>query len=549
MATQLISVKILAIVVALGLLGIFAANPTGLFTLATQASLNIVAQPTSIAEGGSANFQLSFNDIQPYVNPYGVYGRYSVRWDFGDGNYDLDYVTADSAPYALVLNKQHTYVESGQHFARATIRDETTRRALMRTIVIDVANLPPAVALDAIDLGNGDWKLVSTYKDPGILDTHVYTIDFGDGTLDGPHAAPTVSGAGTITTYHHYEGGGAWSDNPCSENPGRRVLTASIVIDDEGAEGRATKEIVVSSPPPSYEERVAWARDLAASLGIGKGVVGSLDRALLEASTGPGLPVSEPDSPQHNYIKSFDRVRKASHIMRRTVAAEKEKLLCALNHAVRDKAKERLGLAISQVGLGNKDVAKAQQKYDEGLGLLLAAKYDEAINKFKESLSKATKAISKDILFSYSDELEFSMGDVDGLLGTDVRADKELNKIIDTITKAGREADRDKFQEATEHIKQAIDDLQKVQQKFGIAVSQVTTDMVLDIELAASLKLSEAEQIVVGPERSSVKSAQALSDGSALREAGDYKRAIEKFQEAYREASKAIKEGGKPAQL
>ncbi len=557
MATQFPAMKLLAVLLFFGLIGAVAANPTGLFAASTETTLSLTATQNDF-EGSPTTFTLQFTDRNPSpLERYNIYNPYEVQWNWGDGSLEFEKIIPDSRPFQTTITKQHVYVQDRASYrATASVKDYTTG-AIARTITTTkVLNAKPVASLDVEHTYGGQWALKGSWTDPGIGDTHIYFFDFGDGQLTGAESGAALerNGAGSVTKFHTYEGGaGDWTSSPCSDNPEIKYLVKFAVQDSNGAAASASKEITVSGAPPSYEKRLVWVRDQVASLTLEKRehqkhIVESLDNAILHGSTGPGLPVAEPaDSPQHNYVKSFDRVRKAVHHIRKLTSADNSGYLCALNNGVRDKAKERLDLAIQQVGLENKDVAKAQQKYNEGLELLLAGKFNEAINKFKESLSKATRAISKDVLFSYSDELDFSVGDVEGLLGTDARADKELNKIIDEIGKAGQLADRDKFQEATQQVQQVLDDLQRVQKKFGIDASQVTTDMVLDIELAASLKLLEAQQIITGPEINSAKAGQLLAEGDALREAGDYQKAVDRFQQSYQKSAQAIKEGGKPA--
>ena len=554
MATQFPAMKLLAILLTFAVFGVIAANPTGLFAADTDTSVLLTATQ-NIFEGSPTTFTLQFTDRNPSdLSRYNIYTPYEITWNWGDTRTDTDRIIPDGALFQTTVTKQHVYRQDKFYRVSIRIHDSTTGADIFAYTTVKILNAKPVASLEVEQISGGQWALTGSWYDPGILDTHIYAFDFGDGSATSLTRAPTVNGAGMVVASHTYseEGVGDWTSSPCSDTVELKHSVKFSVQDSNGAVGSTIKEIAVSSALPSYEERLLWVRESVSVLQLEKRehvkeITKSLDRALLDGSTGPGLPVQEPDSPQHNYVKSFDRVRKAVHHIQKARDIDSAGYMCALNHAVRDKAKERLDLAIQEVGVENKEVAKAQQKYNEGLELLLAGKFNEAINKFKESLVKATKAISKDVLFSYSDELDFSVGDVEGLLGTNAQADKELNKIIGAITKAKSLAEKDKFQEATEHIKQAVDDLQKVQQKFGIDTTQMTIDMVLDIELAANLKLSEAQQIIVGPERSSVKSAQALAEGSALREAGNYRKAIEKFQEAYREAAKAIKEGGKPA--
>src|SRR5262249_2185982 len=73
--------------------------------------------------------------------------------------------------------------------------------------------------------------------DPGALDTHTATIDWGDGTVEAG-VLSEAGGTGTVTGSHAYKDDGFY-------------VVAVRVTDDQGAKGSATFTVHVLNAPPS----------------------------------------------------------------------------------------------------------------------------------------------------------------------------------------------------------------------------------------------------------------------------------------------------------
>jgi hypothetical protein len=88
---------------------------------------------------------------------------------------------------------------------------------------VQVCNLPPVVT--AAPAGQ---RLV-TFVDPGRLDLHTATIDWGDGSPVEPGAVMEKNGAGSVSGIHHYGSGGTY-------------LVKVTVSDADGGVGSASFE-------------------------------------------------------------------------------------------------------------------------------------------------------------------------------------------------------------------------------------------------------------------------------------------------------------------
>lgn len=91
-------------------------------------------------------------------------------------------------------------------------------------VMVAVGNLDPAADVDFQWASAGDVTLVSgSFDDPGWLDTHTVTIDWGDGTVDGPSGV-AVQGSGW----------GSFYGSHIFREPGAYDVVVTITDDDSG---------------------------------------------------------------------------------------------------------------------------------------------------------------------------------------------------------------------------------------------------------------------------------------------------------------------------
>ncbi len=201
---------------------VIALTSTGLFELPPPAApsgvppladFSVIAAP----EGSSTAFTDASTDDDGDIVTW--------TWDFGDlGG------STDPSP-------SHVYLEDGSYEVTLTVTDSLGARFAM-TIVI--ANLAPLV--DPIVAPAGPVALVdlveasATFVDPGILDTHTASWDWGD-TSGSAAAIVDAGGAGTASGDHTYAA------------PGIYTLRL-VVTDDDGDSTEVMHESVVVAAPP-----------------------------------------------------------------------------------------------------------------------------------------------------------------------------------------------------------------------------------------------------------------------------------------------------------
>ena len=118
-----------------------------------------------------------------------------------------------------------------------TVYDQTEAASDSDTTTVTVNNVAPSVAAvgDAID--EGDTAVVSaTFTDPGTLDTHTTSIDWGDGT-----AADTPTVAALAAGVSH-----AYGDN------GTYDVTVTVT-DDDGGVGSDVVQVTVANLDPTVD--------------------------------------------------------------------------------------------------------------------------------------------------------------------------------------------------------------------------------------------------------------------------------------------------------
>jgi hypothetical protein len=190
---------------------------------------------TTVREGDAATLSGAFTDP-------GTLDNHTVNIVWGDGASDTLTLPAG----VLTFSTSHQYLDdSPTPFAiSATVTDSDGAAANANT-TITVLNVAPTITgftLNPTTVDeNGTTLLTGTFTDPGTLDTHTVTLDWGDGSTQSLTLPASVL---TFTASHQY-----LDDNP-SGTPSDDYTVNATVTDNAGATGTASAVITVNNVAP-----------------------------------------------------------------------------------------------------------------------------------------------------------------------------------------------------------------------------------------------------------------------------------------------------------
>ena len=146
--------------------------------------------------------------------------------DWGDGT------TTAGVVNGLDVTGSHAYADDGNFVVTTTVTDDDGGVG-SDTATTTVDNAAPLVNAgpDAAVLDGQAVPLTAAFTDKGIGDTHISSIDWGDGIVE-PGSLTQGAGTGQVTAQHVYA------------TPGTYIVTVTIT-DDDGGIGTDTKLVVV----------------------------------------------------------------------------------------------------------------------------------------------------------------------------------------------------------------------------------------------------------------------------------------------------------------
>lgn len=202
---------------------------------AATVTVNNVAPSTSatgdtIDEGGTASVSATFTDP-------GILDTHTATIDWADGS-SVEVVAVNQGAGSGSLGSTHVYLDNGIYSVTVTVTDDDGGSD-SENVNVTVNNVPPSVAAtgDSIDEG-GTASVSALFTDPGILDTHTASIDWGDGTTAQPVSVNQGAGFGNLAATHDYGDNGIY-------------LVTVTVTDDDGGSGADTVNVVVANLAPS----------------------------------------------------------------------------------------------------------------------------------------------------------------------------------------------------------------------------------------------------------------------------------------------------------
>jgi PKD repeat protein len=193
----------------------------------------IVPEPSH--EGSPVSAYASFSDAGASDAPF------TCTVNYGDGSGDLP-GTINSSTCA---GPAYAYTDDGAFTVTFSISDKDGGAGSHSTSHI-VENVPPAIEalnapVDPISLGNQPFSLDVSFSDPGPVDTHAVTWDWGDLNSDTEVGATSPS-----TSSHTYAEAG--------------VYTVQITVsdDDGGSDTEAYEFVVIYDPSSGFVTGGGW---------------------------------------------------------------------------------------------------------------------------------------------------------------------------------------------------------------------------------------------------------------------------------------------------
>jgi hypothetical protein len=171
---------------------------------------------------------------------FGTAGPYDITWYYGDGTsktVSLNPTTTGQIP----LTSTHVYADDGAYEVAVSLTHDGQTvtdglRVTVQNALPTVEDLPDQVASE------GEWiNLSAGFNDPGTLDTHTATIEWGDGSApdvgvvtETPFGPPgsTAGMDGTVTGSHVYADNGLYTVTVCvadDDAPGSPVCDTHVV--------------------------------------------------------------------------------------------------------------------------------------------------------------------------------------------------------------------------------------------------------------------------------------------------------------------------------
>lgn len=182
----------------------------------------------SAIEGRAQAFELGLFTDQGSDSPW------RVEIDWGDGSREVQTVAAPGS----LGSRMHTYADNGTYTVTLKVTDAAGNSG-STSFRVAVGNVAPSVGPVSAPAApvevNAPVSVSAGFTDPGVLDSHTATIDWGDGTT-GSGSVSEANGAGSAVGTHRYA------------VPGLYTVKVTVTDKDGGAGSSSYQYVVVVDP-------------------------------------------------------------------------------------------------------------------------------------------------------------------------------------------------------------------------------------------------------------------------------------------------------------
>ncbi len=169
---------------------------------------------------------------------------HSAQIDWGDGNVEGATISEPTANDPGTIGGSHQYVDDGSYTVNVTVTGADLT-SISDSLTANVVNQAPSnillVGAPAVD-ENDIYTLSDAFDDPGILDTHTITIEWGDGTT--PEDVPIAVDDRSFSAMHQY------LDDGLKGSPSHSYAVTETVTDDDLQADSASVDLSVSNLTP-----------------------------------------------------------------------------------------------------------------------------------------------------------------------------------------------------------------------------------------------------------------------------------------------------------
>ncbi len=474
----------------------------------TSITVNNVAPTVTAGSDQTVNEGETVSFIGSFTDP-GWLDTHTIDWDFGD---------SESATGAL--SATHVYKDNGEYTVTLTITDDDGGVGI-DILTITVNNVAPTVLIDSMIQPFPEFifptdvlEFTGSFTDPSILDTHTIEWDFGDGTS-------IVTG--TLTPTHAYLDAGEY-------------IVTLTVTDDDSDFGTDTFNIIVENPMDVSEGVIDDLKELEVPQKAEKEVnnaIKDIEKAMDEFEEG-------------DFLKAFDKLEDAVDDLMdaQDDGADTHEVIDAIVDLVQGIVDQSMDNTIEMIGEDDKNVIKAQEKYDKALELLEDGKFDKAINQFEKAYKQIMKAHSKYVPAGYMDDLEERLVAIQTLKEGDIssKALKSLNKAEDKLEDAIEKASEGNLEKSLDKLEDAIGHLEDAEE-LGVETTDLIESIMEHIQYAVYEKIADAESVLMDANDKDIEKAwEFYNEALDLWAEGKYENAINKFERAVDKAEDALKD-------